>query len=360
MIALAGRTLQIPLIQGGMGVGVSMGGLAGAVAACGGMGCISTADAGYREPDFAANAAEANLRAIRAEIKKAKERAQGMGMVAVNAMVATRQYADAVKAAVEAGADAVISGAGLPLELPGLVEEGRAAIAPIVSGGRAARLILSRWHKRFGRTADFVVLEGSEAGGHLGFAEEDLHAGRCRTLEQLLPEVLAEVKPYEEQYGRSIPVFVAGGVYTGADMARYMAQGAAGAQIATRFIPTYECDATQGYKDVLLEATAGDVRIIHSPVGMPGRALATPLVRKLEAGLRVPAVRCWGCMRGCKPAEIPFCITHALIEAVKGNREEGLFFCGSNVGRLDRMMHVRELIDEIMDELHAGLSRETM
>ena len=350
MLTLAGRALTVPILQGGMGVGVSLGGLAGAVAACGGMGCISTADTGYRELDFEKDPVSANRRALAEEIKKAKEIAGGAGIVAINAMVATQNYADAVKTAVEAGVDAIVSGAGLPLELPGLVGKADVALAPIVSSGRAARLILRRWAKAFGRTADFVVIEGCKAGGHLGFAEEDLLAGKCQTLDEILPEVLAEVKPFEEQFGHAIPVFVAGGVYTGEDMAHYMKQGAAGVQIATRFIPTYECDASQAYKDVLLNASAEDVRIIHSPVGMPGRALNTPLVQKLSEGMRFPPKRCARCLKGCNPAQVPYCITHALIEAVKGNVEEGLFFCGANVGRLDKMRSVRALMDELMNE----------
>ena len=350
MLTLAGRALTVPILQGGMGVGVSLGGLAGAVAACGGMGCISTADTGYREPDFEKDPVSANRRALAAEIAKAKKIAGGAGIVAINAMVATQNYADAVKTAVEAGVDAIVSGAGLPLELPGLVGKADVALAPIVSSGRAAKLILRRWAKAFGRTADFVVIEGCKAGGHLGFAEEDLLAGKCQTLDEILPEVLAEVKPFEEQFGHAIPVFVAGGVYTGEDMAHYMKQGAAGVQIATRFIPTYECDASQAYKDVLLNASAEDVRIIHSPVGMPGRALNTPLVQKLSEGMCFPPKRCARCLKGCNPAQVPYCITHALIEAVKGNVEEGLFFCGANVGRLDKMRSVRALMDELMNE----------
>ena len=245
MLTLAGKPLTVPVLQGGMGVGVSLGGLAGAVAACGGMGCISTADTGYREPDFARDPYAANLRALKKEIAKAKEIANGAGLVAINAMVATQNYADAVRTAVEAGVDAIVSGAGLPLELPGLVEKADVALAPIVSSGRAAKLILRRWAKAFNRTADFVVIEGCKAGGHLGFSEEELLAGKCQTLDEILPEVLAEVKPFEAQFGHDIPVFVAGGVYTGEDIAHYTKMGAAGAQLATRFIPTYECDASQ-------------------------------------------------------------------------------------------------------------------
>ena len=350
MLTIKGKTLSLPLIQGGMGVGVSMGGLAGAVAACGAMGTISTADAGYNEPDFDKNPDEANLRALSKEIEKARRLAGGAGLVAVNAMVATRQYADAVRAAVAAGADAIVSGAGLPLELPGLVQGAKTAIAPIVSSGRSCGLILRSWERRFGTTADFVVIEGCEAGGHLGFDEEALKAGKCRTVDQILPEVLEVVKPYAEKFGHAIPVFVGGGVFDGKDMARLTRLGAAGVQMATRFIPTYECDASQAYKDVLLNAQPGDARIIHSPVGMPGRALNTPLVAKLGEGMTFRPKRCWRCMKSCDPGKIPFCITNALIEAVRGNVEEGLFFCGSNAPRMDKMRSVKELIDDIIAE----------
>lgn len=350
---LGNRELALPLIQGGMGVGVSMGGLAGAVAAQGAMGTLSTADAGWNEPDFAAHPQQANLRALRREVQRAKRLAAGAGLVAVNAMVATRQYADSVRTALEAGADAIVSGAGLPLELPALAEGFEALLAPIVSGPRAAQLICRTWAKRYGRVPDFVVLEGCQAGGHLGFEEADLLSGRCTPLSRLIPEVLAALRPFEEKFGRAIPLFCAGGVATGAEMARCTHLGAAGAQLATRFIATEECDAGQGYKDVLLAARPEDLRIIHSPVGMPGRAVNSPLVQRLAAGMRQPPAHCSGCIKSCRPAETPFCITHALIEAVKGNWEEGLFFSGSRVDLVDRMRTVPDLIDELMKEWRA-------
>ena len=350
---LGNRELALPLIQGGMGVGVSMGGLAGAVAAQGAMGTLSTADAGWNEPDFDAHPQQANLRALRREVQRAKRLAAGAGLVAVNAMVATRQYADSVRTALEAGADAIVSGAGLPLELPALAEGFEALLAPIVSGPRAAQLICRTWAKRYGRVPDFVVLEGCQAGGHLGFEEADLLSGRCTPLSRLIPEVLAALRPFEEKFGRAIPLFCAGGVATGAEMARCTRLGAAGAQLATRFIATEECDAGQGYKDVLLAARPEDIRIIHSPVGMPGRAVNSPLVQRLAAGMRQPPAHCSGCIKSCRPAETPFCITHALIEAVKGNWEEGLFFSGSRIDLVDRMRTVPDLIDELMKEWRA-------
>ncbi|MEA4934059.1 MAG: nitronate monooxygenase family protein [Lawsonibacter sp.] len=346
MVPIGTKNLKLPVLQGGMGVGVSLGGLAGAVAACGGMGCISAAQPGYREADFRENSQEANIRALKEEIVKAKALAKGLGLVAVNIMVAMRQYASLVRAAVEAGADAIISGAGLPLELPGLTAGTDTALAPIVSSGRAAKLILKTWDKRYGVTPEFVVIEGREAGGHLGFPEGELLDGNAQTLEEILPQVLEELSPYEQKYHRRIPVFVAGGGLGGEDLIRFRALGAAGVQIATRLIATEECDAAQGFKDVIVKAGAEDVRIIHSPVGMPGRAIATPLVRRMESGERIAPLWCTGCIKRCDPAKTPYCITNALIEAVKGNVEEGLFFCGAGVGRVNQITTVAQALEE--------------
>ncbi len=347
VLQIHGRELRIPLIQGGMGVGVSLERLAGAVARTGAMGCISTADCGYREPDFDRAPEAANLRALKEEIRKARQLSEGHGLLAVNAMVATRQYADAVRTAVAADIDAVISGAGLPLALPEYVPAGAALIAPIVSSGRAAALIARVWQQKYERQPDFVVIEGAEAGGHLGFKEKQLLEGSCQRLSEILPEVRKALQPYEVKSGRHIPIFCAGGIWDRDDIESIMAAGADGVQMATRFIATEECDASQGYKDVLLEATAEDVEIIHSPVGMPGRAVRTDLIRRLAEDGRIPPRHCSRCITSCVPTEVPYCITHALIEAVKGNREEGLFFTGAKVGRLREMTTVPALIREL-------------
>ena len=267
-------------------------------------------------------------------------------------MVAMKQYAPLVRAAVEAGADAIISGAGLPLELPGLVGEADVALAPIVSSARAARLILKTWDKRYGVAPDFLVIEGCKAGGHLGFHEGDLLAGTAQPLEDILPQVLTELAPYREKYGRDIPVFVAGGGLTGADLIRFRGLGAAGVQIATRLIATEECDASQAYKDAILRARAEDVRIIHSPVGMPGRAIYSPLIARMEAGQRQAPAWCAGCIKTCDPAQTPYCITHALIRAVEGDWEEGLFFCGAEVGQVNEMSTVAEVLAEYQAALN--------
>lgn len=347
---LGSYELQLPIIQGGMGIGVSLGGLAGAVASCGGMGVISSACTGYDRPDYIRDPNGANLIALKEQIRKAKEIAKGKGMVAVNVMVASRQYADSVRTAIAAGADAIISGAGLPTMLPALAAGSKALLAPIVSSARAARTICRLWDKHASTAPDFVVVEGCEAGGHLGFSRQELDAGTAQPLEEIVTQVLEEVKPFAEKYARPIPVFAAGGVYTGADMARMMRLGAAGVQIATRFIATEECDASPVYKQQMIEAKKEDIVIVQSPVGMPGRALRTPLIRRLEQGERIAPTHCYGCLTPCSPDKAPYCITKALAAAVKGDVENGLFFCGSNVWRLDKIVPVRELMDELMRE----------
>ena len=359
-VTIRGKALALPVIQGGMGIGVSLERLAGAVAAQGGMGTLSAAFCGFREPDFEKNSREANLRALARQVEKARELARGAGLVAVNVMVAAAQYADSVRTALRAGADAVVCGAGLPRDLPALaaeVPENGAALAPVVSGGRSASLICKLWDRRYQRVPDFVVLEGPLAGGHLGFSPEEAReaqAGRPKPLSALLKEVLESLAPFREKYGRDIPVFVAGGVRNGGEMRRYMDEGAAGAQFATRFIATEECDASDGYKQALLDAEAADVTIVQSPVGMPGRALKSPLIRRVEAGTQPGITRCDRCLSACDSRTAPYCISKALIAAVEGDWENGLFFCGANAGEVSTLSTVKEQMDQIMNEWRAA------
>ncbi len=269
---------RIPVIQGGMGVGVSLSGLAGAVAAAGGVGVISTAQIGYRDPDFARNPIESNLKAVGAEIKKARELAAG-GIIGVNIMVATRRYEDYVRAAAAAGVDLIISGAGLPMTLPELA--GSAKIAPIVSSRKALGVIAKHWKKKYDRKPDLVVVEGPLAGGHLGFSKEDIDAytvTKEKDYDAEIREIIALADELE------VPVVVAGGVYEQKDLAHYLAMGAKGVQLATRFVTTRECDASDAYKQAYLDAKKEDIVIVKSPVGMPGRAIHNAFLDKVQAG----------------------------------------------------------------------------
>ena len=342
-----GWNISIPLIQGGMGVGVSLSGLAGAVAKEGGMGVISTAQIGYDDPNFVGHESECNLKAIDRHIKRAKEIAQGNGMVAVNVMVALQHYKEHVLAAVKAGVDAVICGAGLPMDLPELVKGSATKIAPIVSSRKAAALILKSWMKKYQVLPDFIVVEGPKAGGHLGFHVEDIERMAAGDFTEEVRGIVEEKKGYEAQYGKQIPVFLAGGIWDHEDVAWAKALGVDGVQAATRFVATEECDASMEYKMAYVNAKSEDVKIIKSPVGMPGRALNNKMIQDLEQG-RQKVQRCYHCIKNCNPAEIPYCITNALVNAVKGNVDQGLIFCGANVGRIDRISSVHEVVEDLM------------
>lgn len=357
-LCIGEKIAKLPIIQGGMGVGVSRSSLAGAVAAEGGVGVISTAQIGYDEEGFEKEQATCNLKAIRKHIERAKEIAGGNGLIGVNVMVALKHYRDHVKEAVKAGADVVICGAGLPLDLPELVAGSKTKIAPIISSVRACDLVLKMWDKKYKRTTDFLVFEGPKAGGHLGFSMEQLQQlGYAKSEDKQdtlsvfdtdteIRGIIEAKKKYEEKYQCKIPLIVAGGIFDYTDVEHALALGAEGVQVASRFVATYECDASEAYKQAYIDATDADVEIIKSPVGMPGRALCNTFIQAVRRG-KEPITKCYQCLAKCNPAEIPYCITKALIEAVQGNIEKGLIFCGANVGRIQKMMSVHDVMQEL-------------
>lgn len=340
------KLTRVPLIQGGMGVGVSLGRLAGSVAREGGIGIISTAQIGYREPDFDRNPEEANLRAIESEMKKARA-ISPEGIIGYNVMTALKEHAAHIRAAVKAGADIVISGAGLPTELPALTEGSSTKIAPIVSTDKSANVILKYWDRKYKRTADLVVIEGPEAGGHLGFKKEELGAYTKEFYDDEIRKIIATVKRYGEKYGMDIPVVVAGGIYDSSDVKHVMELGADGVQVATRFVTTEECDADIRYKQAYIDASENDIRIVKSPVGMPGRAIMNTFMERVMGGEKIPHSPCHRCLAKCSPADIPYCITDGLIEAVKGNIEKGLLFCGAKAWKADRIEKVSDVIQAL-------------
>ena len=352
-------TARLPIIQGGMGVGISLSGLAGTVAREGGIGIISTAQIGYREPDFKENPLQANLRAIGAELQKAREIACG-GIVGFNIMVATRQYAFYVKEAVKAGADLIISGAGLPISLPEYVKGSETKIAPIVSSLKSAMVICKVWDRKYHTAPDLVVVEGPLAGGHLGFSPEQLKELGADSLctaqtyhqeayDREVKEIIGLVKSYGEKYQKEIPVVTAGGIYTHEDVLHQLKLGASGVQVGTRFVTTEECDASRAYKETYLKAGQEEIVITKSPVGMPGRAINNEFLKKISQS-RKPPRRCYGCLEHCQRDQIPYCITEALINAVRGNTEEGLLFCGSNAYRAEKIETVSQVMRELAGE----------
>lgn len=346
-LVIGDKAAQVPIIQGGMGIGVSRSSLAGAVAKAGGVGIISTAQIGYDEEDFGNHPLECNRRALVHHIARAKELSQGRGLIGVNVMTALRHYREHVRIAAHAGADVIICGAGLPMDLPELVEGTSAAIAPIVSSARAAELILKKWDRAYGRSADFLVVEGVKAGGHLGYHEEELEQMTDERFDEEIQRVLAVRRAYEEKYSCHIPVVVGGGIFDAGDIAHMLSLGVDGVQMASRFVATKECDASEAYKQAYVQAEEEDICIIKSPVGMPGRALNNAFVRRI-ALQREKVTRCYQCISGCSPSQVPYCITKALVSAVEGDLENGLIFCGANVGRIHEIVSVEQLMEELV------------
>lgn len=338
-------TAKIPLIQGGMGVGISLGGLAGAVAKEGGVGIISSAQIGFREADFQENPLKANLRAMRKELQKARSIAPE-GIIGFNIMVAANHYKEQVLEALRSGADLIISGAGLPVDLPEYVKDSTVKIAPIVSSEKSAKVLLRLWDKRYQKTADLVVIEGPKAGGHLGFKKEEIQE-KLKNYKAEIQKIIRVVREFAGKYQREIPVVLAGGIQTREDVEQALAMDIQGVQVATRFVPTLECDADEKYKEAYIQANSQDAVIVQSPVGMPGRALRNSFIKRVEAGEKFPPKKCLGCMKKCNPKEIPYCITERLIHAANGNVEEALIFCGAGVGNEKQMRSVKDVIEEL-------------
>lgn len=366
-LVIGNFTVEKPVIQGGMGVGISLHRLAGAVAKAGGVGIISTAQIGFREPDFETNPLGANLRAVGAELAKAREIAPD-GVIGFNIMVASRQYKEYVKAAVRAGADLIISGAGLPVLLPEYVDEAQretgtrkqTLMAPIVSTAKSVGVICKMWDRKYEKAPDLVVIEGPLAGGHLGFSREQLReygadtedveaSFKSEEYDREISRILDVVKGYGDKYGRHIPVVTAGGIYSHEDVVHQMELGADGVQVATRFVTTVECDAPECYKQAYIGAAKRDIVITKSPVGMPGRAIVNPFLERASRG-RIAPERCYGCLERCEPSVTPYCITSALVRGAEGDLDNALLFCGSNAWRADRIETVEQVMRDLTGE----------
>lgn len=343
---------DVPIIQGGMGVGISGYRLCQAVANEGGIGVISGVQIGYREPDFEINTKEANIRALRKEIRKARQMSPN-GIIGVNIMVAVSDYDEMVKTCVEENADIIISGAGLPLRLPNIVKGSNIKIAPIVSSRKAASIIIRHWIKRYSRVPDMVVVEGPLAGGHLGFHMEQLKSKK-ENLENIVSQVIGEVSIFEKKYNKKIPVIAAGGIYTGQDIIKFLKLGASGVQMGTRFVATEECDADIKYKEMYINSKKENIKLIKSPVGLPGRAIENGFIKIVE-NHRIPPDKCYNCLKKCDPECTPYCISRALINAVTGNVDKALIFVGSNAYRVDKIVKVKELIGELISQANTLL-----
>ena len=347
-------TVKYPIVQGGMGVGISWDNLAGAVARAGCMGTVSSVGTGYwntkairtingrplKPVNFHSSE---NLRTI---IRSAREQSDGNGAIGVNVLCAVTDYERQIRDSVEAGAQYIISGAGLPLRLPEYVGKADVALIPIVSSPRVVDLLCKRW-KRHGRLPDAIVLEGPKSGGHQGFTYEQCMDPAYR-LEVLTPQVLKACKAWG-----NIPLIVAGGIWDRKDIDRYMDMGVAAVQMATRFIGTYECDASDLFKRVLIGSKKEDIKLMKSPVGYPARGVVTtPLVQRVFSGVR-PKIPCISncvdpCDHGKESNKVGYCIADSLGDARNGVYDSGLFFSGSNGYRLTGLQSVQDVIDKLV------------
>ncbi len=350
-------TIEKPIVQGGMGVGISWDKLAGSVSKEGGLGVISAVGTGYYEekkyaeklvadrPLDAANFySKAGLEAI---IKNARKIC-GDKPLAANILYAINDYGRVVRDACEAGIDIIITGAGLPTNMPEFTEGyPDVALVPIVSSPKALTIICKRWQKRYNRLPNAVVLEGPKSGGHQGFTYE-----QCLMEEYQLENLIAPVVEEAKKWG-DIPVIAAGGIWDKSDIEAAMELGAKGVQMGTRFIGTYECDAHENLKKVLLEAKEEDIILMKSPVGYPARGVRTNLTELVEKR-EGPAIKCISncvapCKRGEEAKQVGFCIADRLSDAYCGNLETGLYFSGSNGYRLNEIISVKELMQKLTE-----------
>ncbi len=346
------RFAMLPIIQGGMSVGISLSGLASAVANEGGVGVIGAAGIGMLEKDYQKNYREANKRALRREIHKAREKSSGI--IGVNILAALSDSDALIETALEENVDVIFIGAGLPLHPPknlslNVLRKFPTAIFPIVSSARAAKLIFKYWDMHYHHIPDGVVVEGPLAGGHLGFKEDAIN-NESNKLETILTEVIPEIEYYEEKYNTEIPVIAAGGIFTGSDIHKYMKLGAKGVQMATRFVATFECDADTSFKKSYVDCHEQDIVIIKSPVGLPGRAIQNPFLKDVTQGKRRPFKCTWKCLKTCNYKKAAYCINEALTNAKTGNLGKGFAFAGANAYRVKSITTVRELVKSLLRE----------
>jgi NAD(P)H-dependent flavin oxidoreductase YrpB (nitropropane dioxygenase family) len=338
--------ISLPIIQGGMGVGISLSGLASSVANEGGVGVISCAGLGllYNEPEN--NYFQNCIEGLKIELHKA--RAKSKGVIGVNIMVALSNYADMMRTCIAEKVDVIFSGAGLPLNMPSFLEkDSTTCLVPIVSSARALKLICEKWERNYNYLPDAIVVEGPKAGGHLGFKLNQIDSDDF-TLEKIIPEVVAVTESYASK--KKIPIVAGGGLMTGADIKRIMDLGADGVQLASIFVPTLECDAAENFKQAYIHRDKSDVMIINSPVGMPGRAFDGEFLEKVKKGLMKPKVCAYNCIKTCDYKNSPYCIIKVLYNAAKGNLDKGFVFCGANAYQAENIRSVSEVITRLKSE----------
>lgn len=357
-IIIGNKILEIPIIQGGMGVGISLSGLASAVANQGGAGVISAVGIGMTEPGYEKNFKESNLIGLKKEIQKARKKAI-RGLLGVNIMMAVSDFDNLLQVSIEEKIDLIFIGAGLFLKLPEnitfeMIDQSGSKIIPKVSSARAAQLIFEYWSKHYNRVPDAIAVEGPLAGGHLGFKKIDLE-NNTFLLKDIIKETYDIIKPYRETYQTSIPIIAAGGIYSGQDIAEIMSVGADAVKMGSRFVPTFECDADINFKKQYIFAEKEDITIIQSPVGLPGRAIQNDFLIKVKNGEKIPIHCPWKCLKTCNYKEAPYCIAKALFNAAQGSMDNGFAFCGANAYKTNSIISVKEVFDILLSEYEQAI-----
>jgi nitronate monooxygenase len=340
--------IPVPIIQGGMGVGISLSGLASSVANMGGIGVISSAAIGLTDNKGSSRFRQRNLEVLRREIQKARNLTKGI--LGVNIMSVLSDFSDLVKTSLEEKIDIIFAGAGLPLDLPSYLFQGsKTKLIPIVSSGRAASIISNKWKQNYDYLPDAFVVEGPLAGGHLGFKAENLSSDGNK-LEQILDDVLTVTRGLREKYQVSIPVIAAGGIYSGKDMLQIMEKGASAVQLGTRFVATEECDASSAFKNAFVEAGEENIQIIQSPVGLPGRTIFNTFLKEAYEDKRKPLSCNYRCIKSCNPKTTLYCIAEALYSAYKGNLADGFAFTGANAALVKKISTVKKVFEDLKSE----------
>ncbi len=333
---------ELPVIQAGMGVRVGNSTLAAATILCGGYGTIASVGLGDIEKSKSDFVNESN-RVLHEEILRARELTGGKKPLGINAMVALSNYAAIIRQSVESGVDFIISGAGLPINMPEYVGDAEVALIPVISSGRALTILLSAWLRRYERSPDAVIVEGPLCGGHLGFTPEQLEHPETCTLEILFKEVEAVLHSFK----CDVPIIAAGEVSCRADIDNALAIGYDGVQIGTKLIATEEAGMDARSKKVFVDATAQDVVVIKSPVGLPVRVLKTPLVERHLRGEREKFGCPYRCLRTCNPQKAPFCIAKALLATWRGDVDDGLYMTGCNIEALKEIVSCKDFFDSL-------------
>ena len=347
-LTIGDLVVEFPIIQGGMGVGISGVSLASSVADHGGIGVLSAAGMGFDLPGYSKNPVAISVEALRQDIRACREKTNGV--IGINIMVALSNFAELSQAAIEEHVDIIFAGAGLPLELPKyLLKDSSTKLVPIVSSAKAATLLIRRWKSKFNYVPDAFVLEGPLAGGHLGFKPDQIDDAEYK-LEKLLPQVVEAVQQYETEFGQRIPIIAAGGIYTGEDIGKMLLYGASGVQMGTRFVTTVECDASAAFKEAYLTCREEEIIIIDSPVGMPGRAIRNDYLNEVQIGHTKPLHCPYHCIRTCDIYKSPYCIARALINAKTGDLDKGFAFAGQNAYKSNCIVTVRELMESLRNE----------